>query len=197
MSGVVRVLRFVGHMLVYDPQMNGAGWIAMRGVPSSLTEVELHSTSNLGNFCPCPSVAPMDQKPAQPSPVESMVEYAWTEARSLQFTSPNLDRLTEWNTEEEYTEEVLDSSSPPSPPATVARTPRSEEVEETPPASINRCLISELFIEPGVALPHECTPETEAGKTPQAKDVPTDDQEQAHITPEDEVVELHIGTEEL
>ena len=39
-QGVVRVLRFVGHMLVYDPQKNGAGWIAMRGVPSSLTEVE-------------------------------------------------------------------------------------------------------------------------------------------------------------
>ena len=40
-QGIARVLRFVDHMLVYDPQMNGAGWIAMRGVPSSLTEVEL------------------------------------------------------------------------------------------------------------------------------------------------------------
>ena len=55
-QGVVRVLRFVGHMLVYDPQTNGARWIVMRRVPSSLTEVELQSASNLGNFCPCPSV---------------------------------------------------------------------------------------------------------------------------------------------
>ena len=39
-QGVVRVLKFEGHMLVYDPQTNGAGWIAMRGVPSSLTAVE-------------------------------------------------------------------------------------------------------------------------------------------------------------
>ena len=39
-QGVVRVLKFEGHMLVYDPQMNGAGWIVMRGVPSSLTAVE-------------------------------------------------------------------------------------------------------------------------------------------------------------
>ena len=38
--GVARVLRFVGHMMVYEPQTNGAGWIAMRGVPSLLTEVE-------------------------------------------------------------------------------------------------------------------------------------------------------------
>ena len=37
---MARVLRFVGHMLVYDPQTNRAGWIVMRGVPSSLTEVE-------------------------------------------------------------------------------------------------------------------------------------------------------------
>ena len=62
-QGVARVLRFVGHMLVYDPQMNGAGWIAMREVPSSLTEVELRSASDLGNFCPCPSVVPVAQSP--------------------------------------------------------------------------------------------------------------------------------------
>ena len=48
-----------------------------------------------------------------------------------------------------------------------------------------------------VAFPHECTPEAEAGKTPHAEDVPVDDQEQARIISEDEVVELHVGTEEL
>ena len=39
-QGVVRVLKSEGHMLVYDLQTNGAGWIVMRGVPSSLTAVE-------------------------------------------------------------------------------------------------------------------------------------------------------------
>ena len=38
-QGVARVLNFEGHMLVYDPQTNGAGWIVMRGVPSSLTVI--------------------------------------------------------------------------------------------------------------------------------------------------------------
>ena len=163
-QGVVRVLRFVGHMLVYDPQTNGARWIVMRGVPSSLTEVESRSTSDLGNFCPCPSVVPAGPKPTPPSPVEPMVEYTWTEARSPQSMSPNLDRLTEWDAEEEYTEEVPDWSSALNPPAVIARTLQGEEMEETPLIRQNRYLISERFIEPGVASPHECTPEVEAGK---------------------------------
>ena len=91
-QGMVRVLRFVGHMLVYDPQTNGAGWIAMRGVSSLLTEVESQSGSDLGNFCPSPSVAPVGPKPTPPSPVEPTVEYAWTKARSPRSMSPNLDR---------------------------------------------------------------------------------------------------------
>ena len=61
----------------------------------------------------------------------------------------------------------------------------------------NRCLVSECFTEPGVALPHEHTPEAEAGRTPQTGDIPADEQEPACIIPEDEVVELHAGTEEL
>ena len=132
-QGMARVLRFVGHMLVYDPQMNGAGWIAMRGVPSLLTEVELQSTSNLENFYPCLSVVLVGPKPMPPSPVEPTVEYAWTEARSLWSISWNLDRLTEWDTEEEYTKEVPDWSGALSPPAVVTRTLQGEEVEETPP----------------------------------------------------------------
>ena len=51
-QGVVQVLKFEGHMLVYDLQMNGTGWVVMRGVPSSLTEVESQSASDLGNFYP-------------------------------------------------------------------------------------------------------------------------------------------------
>ena len=111
--------------------------------------------------------------------------------------SPNLDRLTEWDTEEEYTEEAPDWSSTSSPPAVITRTLQGEDVEEMPPARLNRHLVSEHCIEPGAASPHECTPEAETGKAPQAEDVPKDDQEQARIIPEDEVVKLHMGTEEF
>ena len=62
-QGMARVLKFEGHMLVYDPQTNGAGWILMRGVPSSLMAVELWSTGDLGNFYPCPSVVPAGPSP--------------------------------------------------------------------------------------------------------------------------------------
>ena len=69
-QGVAWVLKFEGHMLVYDSQMNGAGWVAMRGVPSSLTEVESWSASDLGNFYPSPSMAPVGPKTTQ-SPLGS------------------------------------------------------------------------------------------------------------------------------
>ena len=67
-------------------------------------------------------------KPTPPSPAEPTVEYAQTEARSPWSVSPNLDRLTEWDTEEEYTEEVPDWSSAPSPPAVITGTLQGEEV---------------------------------------------------------------------
>ena len=74
-QGVARVLKFEGHMLVYDPQTNAAGWVAMRGVPSSLTEVESQSASDLGNFYPIPSTAPAGPKTTQSPPGEPTVEY--------------------------------------------------------------------------------------------------------------------------
>ena len=53
-QGVARVLKYEGHMLIYDPQTNGVGWVAMKGIPSSLTEVEVQSTGDLENFYPMP-----------------------------------------------------------------------------------------------------------------------------------------------
>ena len=111
-----------------------------------------------GKLLPCPSVV-LGPKPTPPSPVEPTVEYAQTKARSQRSMSPNLDRLTEWDTEEEYTEEVPDWPSVLSPAAVITRTPQGEEVEETPPTRLNRRLVSERFIEPGAASPHERTPE--------------------------------------
>ena len=109
-QGMARVLKFEGHMLVYDPQTNGAGWIPMRGVPSSLTAVELWSTSDLGNFYPCPSLVPVDLKPSQPPPVELAIKYVPAGAESSQSTSTGLDQFAEWDTEE-----VQDWSWTPSP----------------------------------------------------------------------------------
>ena len=122
-----------------------------------------------------------------------MVEYAQTEAGSLRPTSVGLDRFTEWDTEEVYTEEVQDWSSVPSPPAVIAVPLQGEAVEETPPVRQNRCLVSERFIEPGVAPPREHTPEAEARKTPQTKDVPADEPKPAHVIVEEDVVELHFS----
>ena len=195
-QGVARVLKFEDHMLVYDPQMNGARWIAMRGVPLSLTVVESQLASDLGNFYPCPSAVPVGPKSTQPSQVEPMVEYVQTEAGSPWSMSVGLDRFTKWDTEEVYTEEVQDWSRELSPPAIITVPSRGEAVEETPPARQNRRLVSECFTEPRAASPREHTPEAEARKTPLTKDVPADEQELAHIIVEDDVVELHVGTEE-
>ena len=74
-QGVVRVLKFEGRMLVYDPQTNGAGWVAMRGIPSSLTEVESRSTNDLGNFYSILSTEPEGPKVNQSPSGKSTVEY--------------------------------------------------------------------------------------------------------------------------
>ena len=59
---MARVLKYEGHMLVYDPQSNGTGWVAMKGVPSSLTEVEVRSAEDLGNYCPIPHATREDHR---------------------------------------------------------------------------------------------------------------------------------------
>ena len=77
-QGVVWVLKFEGHMLVYDPQTNGAGWVVMRGFPSSLTEVESWSASDLGNFYPSLSTVPAGPKATQ-SPPRGDNSGVWTD----------------------------------------------------------------------------------------------------------------------
>ena len=142
-------------------------------------------------------MVPVGPKAIQPSPVEAAVEYAQTEAGSLWSASTALDKFTKWDTEEVYTEEVPDWSHALSPTAVIVVPLCGEAVEETQPMRQNRCLVSECFIEPGVALPQEHTPEAEARKTPQTENVPADEQEPARVIVEEDVVELHAGTEEL
>ena len=54
-QGVARVLKFEGHMLVYDPQMNGAWMDCDEGSPLITYSGRIvQSASDLGNFYPCP-----------------------------------------------------------------------------------------------------------------------------------------------
>ena len=77
-QGVAQVLKYEGHMLVYDPQTNGAGWVAMRGIPSSLTEVELRSASDLGNFLSHPLY--ITSRPDTPWGTASQIHTNWNPA---------------------------------------------------------------------------------------------------------------------
>ena len=85
-----------------------------------------------------------------------------------------------------------------------------EVVEKTPPTRQNQCLVSERFTESMAESPQDYAPTGETkntplaedtGKTPptgQVEDVPVDGKEPAPITPvEDDVVELHMGMEDL
>ena len=179
-------------MLVYDLQMNGAGWVAMRGVPSSLTMVESRSTSDLGNFYPSLSMAPASPKATQSPPGEPAVEYEQMEARSPNPTVMGLDKNIEWDTED-----VQDRSHTPSHTTVVDVPAQGEAVEEKPPTRQNRHLVTERVIEPGAVPPREHMPVAEGKETPQNKSVPTADKEQPRIVAEDEIVELYVGMEEL
>ena len=92
---------------------------------------------------------------------------------------------------------MQDQSRTLSPTAVIAVPLQGEAMEKTLPMRQNRCLVSECFIEPGAAPPHGHTPEAEARKTPQTENVPADEQEPACVIVEEDVVELHAGTEEL
>ena len=93
-QGVAQVLRYKGYMLVYNPQTNGTGWVAMRGIPSLLTEVESRSASDLGNFYPIPCTAP-----AGPTPHgEPRVEYTQTGAHPSKPPAGHLNKYVDWDT---------------------------------------------------------------------------------------------------
>ena len=184
------MLKFEGHMLVYDPQTNGAGWVAMRGVPSSLTEVESQSTSDLGNFYPIPATVPAGPKAAQSPPGEPTVEYKQMETQSPKPTEGDLDKYIEWDTDD-----VQDQSHTPSP-TTIIDKPMQSEAEETLPTRQNRHLVSEHVIEPWVVLFREHTPVMEERKTQQDESTSMN-KEQANPMAEDEIVELFVGMEEL
>ena len=163
-QGVARVLKYEGHMLVYDPQTNGAGWVTMRDVPSSLTEVELQSASDLGNFYPIPCTMSAGPKATQPPPEETTVEYKQTETQTREPMAGDFDKYIKWDTDD-----VQDRSHTLSPMAIINEPSQGKSVKETPPARQNICLVSERVMEPRVVPPREHMPVTEKN-TPQDDD---------------------------
>ena len=155
-QGVAWVLKFEGCMLVYDPQTNGAGWVAMRGVPSLLTEVESRSTNDLGKLYPIPSTEPAGPKANQSPPGKPTVEYKWAETQSPESTVGDLDKYIEW-----HTDDAQDRSCTPSPTAITDKPTQGETVEETLPMRQNRCLVLEWDIESDGVPSCEHTPVVE------------------------------------
>ena len=74
-QGVARVLRYEGHMLVYDPHTNGTGWVAMKGVPALLTEVEARLAEELRNFYPAPRETREEPQATRSPPEEVAVSH--------------------------------------------------------------------------------------------------------------------------
>ena len=179
------MLRYEGHMLVYDPQTNGVGWVAMRGIPSSLTEVESRSASDLGNFYPIPCTTR-----AGPTPHgEQRDEYAHTGAHPSKPPTGDYDRYVDWDTDDGQ-----DQSRTPSPVMNIDE-PVREAAEETPPAWQNRHLVPERIPEAEAVPPRETTSGMEE-KTQKEESTPAGEEQSTPVA-EDDVVVLYVGAEDL
>ena len=188
--GVARVLKYEGHMLVYDPQTNGAGWVVMKGNPSSVTEVKVRSAGDLGNFYPILCATPEGLKATRSPPEKPTVEYEQSKAETPRPTVGDLDEYIDWDTDD-----VQDRSRTPSPSAVIDEPTQGESVEDTPPTRQNIHLVSECVIEPGTVPPQEHTPVMEEDK-PQHDSAPSDD-EQPKFVAESDIVDLFTSMEDL
>ena len=182
-QGVAQVLRYEGHILVYDPQMNGTGWVAMRGIPSSLTEVESRLVSNVGNFYPIPFTAR-----AGPAPHgEQRDEYAQTRVHPSKPLTRDFD--VDWDTDDGQ-----DQSCMPSPVVNIDETTWGT-AEEISPTRQNRLMVPERVPIAEAVLPRESTSGMEE-KT-QKEESTTAGDEQSTPVAEDDVMVLYAGVEDL
>ena len=173
-------------MLVYDPQMNGAGWVAMRGIPSSLTEVESRLASDLGNFYPIPCAVPAGLTPHG----EPQVKHTQTGAQSSK--PPVRDFDIDWDTDD-----AQDRLQTPSPVAIVDE-PTQGATEGTSSMRKNRCLVPEHVLEAGMELHWEDAPEkVEKEEKKTQKDESTLSEERSTPVAEDDVIILHAGVKDL
>ena len=189
-QGVARVLKY-GHMLIYDPQTNGTGWVAMKGVPSSLTEVEVQSAGDLGNFYPVLCAAWEEPQTTRSPPEEITVDCGPLKTETPRPTAGDMETNVDWDTDD-----VQDRSRTPSPSAGIGRIMLGESMEDIHPARQNIRLVSECVIEPGAVPPQENIPEVEDKSQDDEDDAPSNEQ-QAKLRCESDVVDLFASMEEL
>ena len=178
-------------MLVYDPQTNGAGWVTMKGVPSSLTEVEVRSAGDLGNFYPVPCVACKDAQTIQSPPEEITENRGLARAETPRWMAGDVEAHIDWDTDD-----AQDRSRTPSPSAGIGAITLGESAEDTPPVRQNIRLVSGRVIEPGAVPPQENTPEAE-DKSPDDEDDAPSDEQQPKLGCEGDIIDLYTSTEEL
>ena len=169
-QGVARVLKYEGHMLIYDPQTNGAGWVAMKGVPSSLTEVEVRSAEDLGNFYPVLCAAREEPQTTRSPPEDITVDCGPSKTETPRPMAGDVETNVDWDADD-----VQDRSRTPSPSAGIGRITLGESAEDTPPVRQNICLVSERVIEPGVVPPQENMPEVEDKSQDDEDDAPSNE----------------------
>ena len=190
-QGVARVLRYEGHMLVYDPHTNGAGWVAMKGVPASVTEVEARSAEELGNFYPTMRAPREDPQATLPPSEEVIVDHGPLKAESPKPMAETMEANVDWDTDD-----VQDLSRPPSPSAGIGAIALGESTGDTPPVGQDTRLVTERVVEPGVVPPQENVPEAEEKSPDNGNDAPLDDQ-QTELECEGNIVDLYASTKEL
>ena len=190
-QGVAWVLKYEGHMLVYDPQTNGVGWVTMKGVPTSLTEVEAWSTEDLGNFYSAPRAIQEDPQATRPPSEEVTAGYGLPKVETPKPTVGNMEVNVDWDTDD-----VQDRSHTPSPSVGIGAIMLGESAEDTPPTGQNIRLVPECVIEPGAVLPQENAPEAEDKSLDDGNDAPSDEQ-QPELECEGDIVDLYADTEEL
>ena len=127
-QGVARVLRYEGHMLVYDPHTNGAGWVAMKGIPALLTEVEAWSVEELRNFYPTPRVMREEPQATQSPPEEVAVSHEPPKAEMPRRKTGTVEANMDWDTDD-----VQDWSRSPSPSAGIGAIMLGESAEDVSP----------------------------------------------------------------
>ena len=183
---MARVLKYEGHMVIYDPQTNGAGWVTMKGVTSSLTKVEIRSAEDLGNFYAVPHGIWEDPQTTRSPPEEITAEYGLPKAEMPRPMVGDEDTDIDWDADD-----VQDRSCTPSPSAGIGEITLGESAEDTPPTRRNIRLVSEHVIEPWAVPPQEDLLEVD-----KPQEDPSNEQQPKAMS-EGDIVELFATTEEL
>ena len=186
-QGVARVLRYEDHMLVYDPHTNGAGWVAMKGIPASLTEVEARSAEELRNFYPALCVTLEEPQATRSPPEEVTVSHEPPRVETPKLKTGNTEANVDWDTDD-----IQDRFHPPSPSAGISAITLGKSVEDVSPLGQDTPLVTDRVVEPGAAPLQANAPEAEKKSL---NDAPSDDQQTEFC--EGNVVDLYASTEEL